>query len=214
MSSRSDRYYKLKATQPPLQHHLNAVLNTTDPAQIIASIATLVPDLKTRISNTGERLVTHPNYTGNANLSQLATIYLRSSLTRCRDDLSLSSRLQWDDVHSHFEKFYVETNRQLGETWIAHLCSGFREFSIGCPCCAGKPSYVLPDGSRTPDVFCFSGTDFERFWPGQKDVLVSGYPYIRSRKVGVNKYRATREMVLEAAGREKQSFAQGGREQI
>src|ERR1700722_18316605 len=79
----------------------------------IAALTELAPGLKTSISYTGERVITHEAYTGRANLNRLAGTYLTFGWRCSEENVRLSTRLQHLDLHDAFAALYKKSKRTL-----------------------------------------------------------------------------------------------------
>lgn len=170
----------------------------------IAALTELVPGLKTSISYTGERVITHEAYTGTANLNRLARIYLafgwRCGEENARLSTRLSTRLQHLDLHDAFAALYKESKDALENTAVAWILNGFREFGLGCAHCRGVPAVVIPDSFRIHDALYFDMEQYQKLW-GDKESSGSTSTWDRETGKLKEKLLATSEQVREAIAR-------------
>jgi hypothetical protein len=166
----------------------------------IAALTELVPGLKTSISYTGERVITHEAYTGTANLNRLAKIYLAFGWRCAEENARLSPRLQHADLHDAFEALYKESEGALEKTVVARIFNGFREFGLGCACCRGVPAAVIPYGFHIGDALHFDTEQYQKLW-GDKESIGSSTTWDKETgKLKVKLY-ASSEQVREAIAR-------------
>jgi hypothetical protein len=166
----------------------------------IAALTELVPGLKTSISYTGERVITHEAYTGTANLNRLARIYLAFGWRCGEENARLSTRLQHLDLHDAFAALYKESKGALENTAVAWILNGFREFGLGCAHCRGVPAAVIPDSFRIYDALYFDMEQYQRLW-GDKESFGSTSTWDRETGELKMKLLATSEQVREAIAR-------------
>ena len=163
----------------------------------IAALTELVPGLKTSISYTGERVITHEAYAGTANLNKLARIYLTFGWRCGEENVRLSTRLQHLDLHDAFAALYKESKSTLENTAVAWILNGFREFGLGCAHCRGVPAVVIPDNFRINDALYFDMEQYQKLW-GDKESSGSTSTWDRETGKLKRKLLATSEQVREA----------------
>ena len=166
----------------------------------IAALTELVPDLKTSISYTGERVITHEAYTGTANLNRLARIYLAFGWRCGEENARLSTRLQQLDLDDAFEALYKESWGALKKTAVAWILNGFREFGLGCAHCRGDPAAVIPNIFGIHDALYFDMEQYQKLW-GDKESSGSTSTWDRETGKLKRKLLATSEQVREAIAR-------------
>jgi hypothetical protein len=163
----------------------------------IAALTELVPGLKTSISYTGERVITHEAYAGTANLNKLARIYLTFGWRCGEENVRLSTRLQHLDLDDAFAALYKESKSTLENTAVAWILNGFREFGLGCAHCRGVPAVVIPDSFRIDDALYFDMEQYQKLW-GDKESSGSTSTWDRETGKLKRKLLATSEQVREA----------------
>ena len=163
----------------------------------IAALTELVPGLKTSISYTGERVITHEAYAGTANLNKLARIYLTFGWRCGEENVRLSTRLQHLDLHDAFAALYKESKSTLENTAVAWILNGFRESGSGCAHCKGVPAVVIPDSFCIHDALYFDMEQYQKLW-GDKESSGSTSTWDRETGKLKRKLLATSEQVREA----------------
>jgi hypothetical protein len=163
----------------------------------IAALTELVPGLKTSISYTGERVITHEAYAGTANLNKLARIYLTFGWRCGEENVRLSTRLQHLDLHDAFAALYKESKSTLENTAVAWILNGFRESGSGCAHCRGVPAVVIPDSFCIHDALYFDMEQYQKLW-GDKESSGSSSTWDRETGKLKRKLLATSEQVREA----------------
>ena len=166
----------------------------------MAALTELVPGLKTSISYTGERVITHEAYTGKANLNRLARLYLAFGWRCSEENARLSTRLQHFDLHDAFAALYKESKDALENTAVAWILNGFREFGLGCAHCNGVPAVVIPDSFGIHDALYFDMEQYQKLW-GDKESSGSSSTWDRETGKLKRKLLATSEQVREALAR-------------
>jgi hypothetical protein len=166
----------------------------------IAALTELVPGLKTSISYTGKRVITHEAYTGTADLNRLARIYLAFGWRCGEENARLSTRLQHLDLDDAFEALYKESRGALEKTAVAWIFNGFREFGLGCAHCRGVPAAVIPDIFGIHDALYFDMEQYQKLW-GDKESSGSSSTWDRETGKLKRKFLATSEQVREAIAR-------------
>ena len=98
------------------------------------------------------------------------------------------------------KNLYETSNRALAVWWPAGILTFFREFRLGCKCCAGVMEAQITNEIYAEGALYFSEAQFHQLWPGVT-AKGSSYGYDPTGKVLRTKLFASREMVEEAAGR-------------
>lgn len=157
---------KRKHSSNSLQQRIEDIA-TFGPEDGIAALTELVPGLKTSVSNTGERVISHEAYTGRANLNRLAKTYLAFAWRCLTENAPLRTRLQHVDLHRAFEMLYKDSQDALKNTKVAWFFNGFRElreFGLGCGICKGVPPVVIPMGETTHGALFFHEEQYRKLW--------------------------------------------------
>ncbi len=174
-------------------------LNEKSPEDIVDSLGTLANGLSAELSFLGRRLISHDTMKGSADLDVLTRLYLHTGYRISHSEsTSLQTRLHWDDLWARFVDLYAAADDSGREKRLGAWLRGWRDFSIGCPCCnTGVPYVAIASTFRKHEAFFFTAERFKELWPEDKAV---GF---RSGQ-GYEGLRASREMVEEAvAGGEK-----------
>jgi len=166
----------------------------------VAALTELVPGLKTSISFTGERVITHEAYIGTAKLNRLAKIYLAFGWRCAEENARLSPRLQHADLHDAFEALYKESEGALEKTVLARIFNGFRESGSGCACCRGVPAAVIPNGFDIGDALHFDTEQYQKLW-GDTESTGSRTTWDQETGKPKTKLLASSEQVREAIAR-------------
>ncbi|KAF2754520.1 hypothetical protein EJ05DRAFT_479496 [Pseudovirgaria hyperparasitica] len=143
-------------------------ISQADVQDAVAGMADLVPGLSTYLSFTGARVVTHPVYTGNANLNQVAKVWMKLCRSCMTKDAPLACRLQQSDLFPHFEKLYKRSNQEAKDSSLAWLFRDVREFKLGCAHCRGDPNYCIPMNERCEMALYVRRNLYNEYWPGQE----------------------------------------------
>lgn len=182
---------------PPLQTRIDEMTNL--PLQeAVPALLDLSRNLTTTLSPIGQRLVTHPNYSGTADLNDLGRFYIRCA-SRCTDEsASFQTRLDHQTLDPIFDKFYRETNEAIQDALNSGaLDKPYNEFQGGCCAhCSGEPAAVIPAGFVEGNAFYFEEAEYKQIW-GDVEPIGSTHSWNPERSTCM----ARREQVEEAMNR-------------
>lgn len=178
-------------------------INALPLLQAIQALLDLTPNLTTLLSPNGQRFVSHPNFTGTADLNNLATFYIRCG-SRCTEEHApLKTRLDYLALDPLFEAFYEQTDTMLQEAEESDsITEHYQEFEgICCAHCSGHPAAVIPAGFVDGESLYFEMDGFERFWGD--DAQSIGGRYWRDPETNENRghKKASKEQVEDAISR-------------
>lgn len=193
---------------PPEKRQLGSLsdriseLNKIDYKDAITILAELVPGLTSSLSTTGERLVHHEAYQGSGNLNVLAQIWMDIGY-RCQQRRApFNLRLQQYELKPEVERLYDATESDLEKFRFARFCCGFREFSLVCAHCIGRPWVVIPDRmGRTGTAMYVDEATYTRVWPGEKSKASSYGPDWSNGGEYKHWNKVTKEQLVDALAR-------------
>ena len=181
----------------PLQTRIDEMANL--PLQeAVPALLSLAGNLTTSISSVGQRLITHPDYTGTADLNTLGKFYIHCA-RRCTDEhASFQTRLDHQSLDPIFENFYEETDEAIQSALDSEaLTKPYPEFQGGCCAhCSGEPAAVIPAGFVEGRALYFEEAEYKQLW-GDVEPMGTTYSYNPERTTCM----AKREQVEEAMRR-------------
>lgn len=150
---------------PPLQTRIDEM--TILPLQkAVPALLDLARNLTTTLSPVGQRLVTHPNCTGMADLNDLGRFYIRCA-SRCTDEHApFQTRLDHQSLDPIFNNLYKETDEAIMNALDSGaLDKPYREFQGGCCAhCSGEPAAVIPAGFVEGNALYFEEAEYKQLW--------------------------------------------------
>ncbi|KAJ5151288.1 uncharacterized protein N7482_010540 [Penicillium canariense] len=137
-------------------------------AEAIQAIIDLTPGLTVSVSSTGEYIIDHAIYEGQAHLNVLGSHYLQCG-RRCQTEhapfhLRLL-HLTLDDV---FDKLYGPPYQTLLEGLDTGSITLPESAEEGCACCRGDPDALILAGFSTGEALYFSEAEYKQIWNDQE----------------------------------------------
>lgn len=181
----------------PLQTRIDEMTNLSL-QEAVPALLDLARNLTTTLSPVGQRLITHPKYTGTADLNDLGRRYIHCA-SHCTDEHApFQTRLDHQALDPIFENLYRETDEAIQNALDSGaLDKPYMEFQGGCCAhCSGEPAAVIPAGFVEGNAFYFEEAEYKQIW-GDVTPIGSTYSWNPERRTCM----ATREQVEEAMKR-------------
>lgn len=194
-------------TQPQdLQAHIDH-LPSLPLQETIREILHLLPGLTTSVSPTAERLITHDNYTGIANLDTLGRIYLQTGKRCTTEHASFATRLSYLLLDPLFLELYKRNRDILKAAVNAGTAIQPSYEGQGCACCSGEPWAVIPMGFADGESLYFEEDEYRRIWGNREPSGWCSWYEDGDSERKICMLMASREQVEEMVERERGAVA-------